>query len=52
MTDREKVIKGLEEAKTMLAHAVVRGGEMAVMEAFKCFNHVSNALSLLKGGEE
>ena len=48
MTDREKVIKGLEETETMLAQAVDRGGEMAVMGAFKCLNHVTDALTMLK----
>ena len=46
--DREKVIKGLEEAEIMLIQAVDRGGEMAVMEAFKCLNRVTDALTLLK----
>lgn len=48
MADKEKVIKGLKEAEIMLAQAVDRGGEMAAMGAFKCFNHVSDALALLK----
>lgn len=48
MTDREKVIKGLENTEIMLKQAVDRGGEMAVMGAFKCYNHVSDALALLK----
>lgn len=48
MADMEKVIKRLEEAETMLAQAVDRGGEMAVMGAFKCLNHVSDAIALLK----
>ena len=51
MIDREKVIKGLEETEIMLKQAVDRGGEMAVMGAFKCYNHVSDALSLLKERE-
>lgn len=51
MPDREKVIKGLEEAETMLIQAVDRGGEMAVMGAFKCYNHVSDARALLKEQE-
>ena len=46
--DREKVIKGLENTEIMLKQAVDRGGEMAVMGAFKCYNHVSDALALLK----
>lgn len=46
--DREKVIKGLEETEIMLKQAVDRGGEMSVMGAFKCYNHVSDALALLK----
>ena len=49
--DREKVIKGLEEAETMLKQAVDRGGEMYVYTAFKCYNHVSDALSMLKEQE-
>lgn len=51
MTDREKVIKGLEETEIMLAHAVDRGGEMAVMGAFKCLNRVEDALDMLKEQE-
>ena len=51
MPDREKVIKGLEEAETMLIQAVDRGGEMAVMGAFKCLNRVTDALALLKEQE-
>lgn len=50
--DREKVIKGLEEAETMLTQAVNRGGEMAVMGAFKCLNHVSDALAILQEQED
>ena len=49
--DREKVIKGLENTEIMLKQAVDRGGEMAVMGAFKCYNHVSDALALLKEQE-
>ena len=49
--DREKVIKGLEETKIMLDKAVNRGGEMSVMEAYKCFNYVFDALALLKEQE-
>lgn len=51
MPDREKVIKGLENTEIMLKQAVDRGGEMAVMGAFKCYNHVSDALALLKEQE-
>lgn len=51
MADREKVIKGLEEAETMLIQAVDRGGEMAVMGAFKCLNRVTDTLALLKEQE-
>lgn len=49
--DREKVIRGLEEAEIMLTQAVDRGGEMAVMGAFKCLNRVTDALTLLKEHE-
>ena len=49
--DREKVIKGLEETEIMLKQAVDRGGEMAVMGAFKCLNNVTDALALLKEQE-
>lgn len=49
--DREKVIKGLEATEIMLKQAVDRGGEMAVMGAFKCYNHVSDAIDLLKKQE-
>lgn len=52
MVDREKVIKGLENTEIMLKQAVDRGGEMAVMGAFKCYNHVSDALALLKEQQE
>lgn len=52
MIDREKVIKGLEEAEIMLEQAADRGGEMAVMRAFKCYNHVFDALVLLKKQEK
>lgn len=48
MTDREKVVQGLEETGIMLTQAVDRGGEMAVMGAFKCLNRVTDALALLK----
>lgn len=51
MIDREKVIKGLEETEGMLTRAVDRGGEMAVMGAFKCLNCVTDALALLKEQE-
>lgn len=51
MIDLEKVIKGLEETEIMLKQAVDRGGEMAVMGAFKCYNHVSDAIALLKEQE-
>ena len=51
MTDIEKVIKGLEGTEIMLKQAVDRGGEMAVMGAFKCYNHVSDALAMLKEQE-
>lgn len=51
MPDREKVIKGLENTEIMLKQAVDRGGEMAVIGAFKCYNHVSDALALLKEQE-
>lgn len=51
MIDREKVIKGLENTEIMLKQAVDRGGEMAVMGAFKCYNHVSDAIALLKEQE-
>lgn len=50
--EREKVIKGLEEAEVMLIQAVDRGGEMAVMGAFKCLNRVTDALALLKEQDE
>ena len=50
--DKEKVIKGLENTEIMLKQAVDRGGEMAVMGAFKCYNHVSDALALLKEQQE
>lgn len=49
--DNEKIIKRLEEAKLMLTQAVDRGGEMAVMGAFKCLNSVTDALTLLKEQE-
>lgn len=52
MIDRKKVIKGLEETEGMLTRAVDRGGEMAVMEAFKCLNRVTDALALLKEQEQ
>lgn len=48
MPDMEKVIKGLEEAETMLTKAIDRDGEMSVIEAFYCYNRVTNALALLK----
>ena len=51
MPDKEKVIKRLEEAETMLAQAVDRGGEMSVIGAFKCLNRVKDALVLLKEQE-
>ena len=51
MIDRGKVIKGLKETEIMLTQAVDRGGEMAVMGAFKCLNRVKNALALLKEQE-
>lgn len=51
MPDREKVIRGLEETEIMLKQAVDRGGEMAVMGAFKCYNHVSDAIAMLKEQE-
>ena len=51
MPDREKVIEGLEETEIMLIQAVDRGGEMAVMGAFKCLNRVTDALVLLKEQE-
>lgn len=51
MPDREKVIKGLEETEIMLKQAVDRGGEIAVMGAFKCYNHVSDARAFLKEQE-
>lgn len=51
MTDRDRVIKGLEETEIRLTHAVDRGGEMSEIGAFKCLNHVKCALSLLKEQE-
>lgn len=51
MANLEKVIKGLEETEIMLKQAVDRGGEMAVMGAFKCYNHVSDVIALLKEQE-
>ena len=51
MIDRKKVTKELEETETMLAQAVDRGGEMAVMRAFKCLNRVKDACALLKNDE-
>ncbi len=48
---REKVVNGLEETEIMLKQAVDHGGEMAVMVAFKCLNHVTDALALLKEPE-
>ena len=51
MVDREKVIKGLEETEILLIQAVDRGGEMAVMGAFKCLNRVTEALAMLKEQE-
>jgi len=51
MADRQKVIKGLEETEIILTQAVDRGGEMAVMGAFKCLNSVTDALALLKEQE-
>lgn len=51
MTNLEKVIKGLEEAEIILAQAVDRGGEMAVMGAFRCLNRVTDALAMLKAQE-
>ena len=47
MLDKENVIKGLEETKIMLTQAVDRGGEMSVMQAFKCLNCVTDTLELL-----
>ena len=49
--DRKKVIKGLEETKIMLDKAADRGGEMSVVEAYKCFNYVFDALVMLKKQE-
>ena len=49
--DREKVIKGLEEAEIMLIQAVDRGGKMAAMGALKCLNRVTDAIALLKAQE-
>lgn len=49
--DMEKVIKGLEKTEIMLKQAVDRGGEMAVMGAFKCLNSVTDALAMLKDQE-
>lgn len=46
--DREKVINGLENTEIMLQQAIDRGGEMAVMGAFKCLNSVIDALAMLK----
>ena len=51
MSNREKIIKGLEETEIVLAQAVDRGGEMAVMGAFKCLNRVIDAISMLKEQE-
>jgi tRNA(Ile2) C34 agmatinyltransferase TiaS len=51
MIDREKVTKELEETEIMLTQAVDRGGEMAVMGAFKCLNRVKDSLALLKDDE-
>ena len=49
--DGEKVIKGLEETEIMLKQAVDRGGDMAVMGAFKCLNNVTDAIAMLKEQE-
>lgn len=49
MTDKEKIIKGLEETEIILTQAVDRGGEMSVIWAFHCLNHVTDAITLLKG---
>ena len=46
--DIKQVMNGLEEAETMLIRAVDRGGEMAVMGAFKCLNRVTEAITMLK----
>ena len=48
MSDKENVIKGLEETEIMLTQAIDRGGEMAVIGACKCLNRVSDAIALLK----
>ena len=48
MTDREKIIKWLEETEIMLIQAVDSGGEMSVMGAFKCLNRVTDAIAMLK----
>ncbi len=51
MADLEKVIKGLEETEILLTQAVDRGGEMAVMGAFKCLNRITDTIALLKEQE-
>lgn len=51
MTNREKIIEGLEKTKIVLTQAVDRGGEMSVIWAFHCLNHVTDALALLKEQE-
>ena len=52
MIDREEVIKGLEETEIMLRQAVEHGGDIAAMGAYKCYNYVSEALTLLKEQED
>ena len=49
--EREKVINWLEDAQVLLAKAVDRGGEMAVMSAFNCHNNVTRAIAFLKEQE-
>ena len=51
MTERENVIKWLEEAETMLTNAVDRGGDMSFFEALKCLRRVTDAIVLLKEQE-
>ncbi len=48
MPDKGKVIKWLEEAETMLTHAVDQGGGMSVTGVLRCLLRVTDAIVLLK----
>lgn len=50
MIDRKTIIKELEETGIMLTQ-VIRGGEMSIMEAFYCFNRITDMLTVLKKQE-